>query len=266
VNTRLRAAPSGFTLVELLVVVAVLAVLAGVVLPKFDRVQLKANKAVAGSNIADTSRAVQSYRALHNRYPDGWDSLLDSTGALWVPGAPGTTPGLDPQLVGGPPTGSPTKLTTATFSGANEELRSLGRIGITTLYDLNGSTDIPGNRFTVTRTIAVGDKYATVNAADGDGKAIIDQVYPANKKTGGTSGAIPSGKHLLVVGIGPLNNIIGDILQECPTYANIDPSQYYNRNLAIFEFSEGGSRAELKAIVGADADRLEEEINDFFAP
>ena len=67
-----------------------------------------------------------------------------------------------------------------------------------------------------------------------------------------------------MLGFGPANQSIGDVLQECPTYANTDPTQYYNRNLAIYEVDSGGSRAELKAVVGGDADRIDEEVADFY--
>lgn len=272
---------SGFTLIEMIVVVAILVILAGLVLPKLDRAQLKANKGVAASNLGGVSRYIQTYRVMHNVYPDRWDSLLASVmpadasptlgaatlPALVFPGAPAQEPGVDPQLTGGPPTGSPTKLTTTTLVedavADVHEVRSLARMGITTVLDW-GSSGVPGDRFTEPRTLADGSVVATVNAADGDGRAIIDHIYPENRLPGGVSGTVPSGKKLVVFGFGPLNTVIGDILQESPTYANTDPTQYYNRNLAIFEVSAGGSRAELKAVVGGDADRIDEEVNDFY--
>ncbi|MBE7464626.1 MAG: prepilin-type N-terminal cleavage/methylation domain-containing protein [Planctomycetes bacterium] len=264
-RTLRRTHSAGFTLIELLVVVAILVILAGLVLPKLDKVQLKSNKAVAASNIHDVSRYIQTYRVLHNFYPDRWDSLVttDATPVLWE-AATEADPGLEPQLVGGPVPASPEKLTTATFQ-SDEEIRSLSRLGITTMLDLDGSASgIPGDRFTIPRTIADGDTYATINVLDDDGKAIVDRIYPENRLPSGTSGAIPSGKKLLVVGVGPLNTMIGDVVQDTPFYSNTDPVKYYHRFLAIFEFSTGGSRAELKAVVGADADRLDEEINDFY--
>lgn len=258
-----RALKAGFTLIELLVVVAILVILAGLILPKLDKIQLKSNKAVAAANIHDVSRYIQTYRVLHNFYPDRWDSLLTSGGtpALWE-AATLNDQGLDPQLVGGPIPASPEKLTIATFA-SDDEIRSLSRIGIGTMLDL-GTGGIPGDRFTQPRTIANGATYATINTADGDGRALIDHIYPENRLPTGTSGAIPGGKKLIVVGVGPLNSMIGDVVQDTPFYSNTDPAKYYHRFLAIFEFSTGGSRAELKAVVGTDADRLDEEINDFY--
>jgi len=263
----------GFTLIEMLVVVAIMVALAGYVLAKLDRAQLKSNKGVAANNMGGVSRYIQTYRVLHNVYPDRWDSLVTPAGDLVVPGAPGTSPGLDPQLVGGPPAQSPTKLATTTLS--DDEVRSLTRLSVTTLLDWNDASDaVPGDRFQLTRALAGGGTVATLNWGPGvlapatgddeDAAAIIDHIYPLNHTDAGVSGSIPAGKKLVVFGFGPSNAAIGDVLQECPTYANTDPAQYYNRNLAIFEVDSGGGRCELKAVVGGDADRIDEEINDFY--
>src|SRR5262245_60269740 len=153
-NAALRRA---FTLIELVIVVGVLVILAGLLLPSLDLYKLKANKGVAAANMGDISRAVQQFYAQNNVYPDRWDSLL-SGGQLWTPGPPGGNPGLDPQLVGGPPAGSPTKLTTTTLTenGTLHEVRSLTRMGITTVLDLDATTNLPGNRFSVVRPLVDG--------------------------------------------------------------------------------------------------------------
>lgn len=264
-----RALKAGFTLIELLVVVAILVILAGLILPKLDKVQLKANKGVAASNIHDVSRYIQTYRVMHNFYPDRWDSLMDTGSSLWT-AANIDSPGLEPQLVGGPIPASPRKLVVTTTGLTNGEVRSLSRLGIGTMLDLDStSTSIPGSRFAIERPIAQGQQFATINVADGDGSDLVDYIYPQNKVKStanptGTPGAIPSGKRLLVVGVGPRNTMIGDVVQDAPFYSNTDPAKYYHRFLAVFEISDSGSRAELKAVVGADADRLDEEINDFY--
>lgn len=290
---RMKRRQGGFTLIEMIVVVAILVILAGFILPKLDRVMLKSNKGVAAANMGGVSRYIQTYRIVHNVYPDVWDSLVNegttvASHTLVAPGIPGTTPGIDPQLTGGPPGGSPKKLTTLDLSPtgsftATERLkaaRSLSRMGITRILDWTASSgELPGNRFLSDRTNATtaGSLFnalgtdtaadavvAIPNVADGDGAALIDHIYPENKLPGGVSGTIPTGKILVVFGFGPLNKAIGDVLQECPTYANTDATQYYNRNLAIFEVSLGGSRAELKAVVGGDADRIDEEVADYY--
>lgn len=250
----------GFTLIELVVVVGILVILAGLLLPSVDVYKLKANKGVAAANMTDISRGVQQFYAQNNVYPDRWDSLLSGT-SLWVPGPPGTTPGLDPQLVGGPPAGSPHKLTTTqlTENGTVHEVRSLTRMGITSVLDLDASDSLPGNRFTVVRALIDGATVATVNIADDDGLAIVHHFYPQADPP-----VIPPDKKLVVFGLGPTNGMVGRAMQETPFYSNTDSTQYYNRYLVIFEVDGGGSRARLLGVVGGDADRIDEEIADYF--
>lgn len=259
-TVRIRTHRSAFTLIELVVVVGILVILAGILLPSLDVYKLKANKGVAAANMTDISRAVQQFYAQNNVYPDRWDSLLSGT-SLWIPGEPGGAPGLDPQLVGGPPAGSPHKLTTTQLveNATTHEVRSLTRMGITTVLDLDTSDGLPGNRFTRVRALVDGATVATINTADEDGEAIVHHFYPQVDPP-----VIPDGKKLVVFGFGPTNGMVGRAVQETPFYSNTDSTQYYNRYLAIFEVDSGGSRARLLGIVGGDADRIDEEIADYF--
>src|SRR5262245_33339820 len=137
----------GFTLIEMLVVVAILVILAGFILPKLDRVQLKANKGVAAANMSGVSRYIQTYRILHNVYPDRWDSLLDGTALKQATLNP-PAPGIDPQLTNGwtDLAVEPHKLTTMTIPG-DGALRSLTRMGITTVLDWDtAGSQLPGDR------------------------------------------------------------------------------------------------------------------------
>ncbi len=246
-NLRKRLS-AGFTLIELIVVMAVLTVLAGLLLPKLDVFKLKANKASAASNIHGVDRFVQSYKVQKDLFPDIQDSLLDAAGtALFSE--------LDPQLNGSTP-GSPTKLTTTTIVDANE-LRSLNRVGITSVLDHN-TGGFPGDSAEVPRLLAIGGTYATINSADSDGLAIIEHFYP------GSGGVVPAGKKIFVGGLGPRNQMVGDILHTAPFYANTDQLSYYNRFLVAYEVDDGGSRARLLGSLGADGDTISEEIIDFY--
>lgn len=257
---RIQSRTRGFTLIELVVVVGILVVLAGLVLPNLDVLNLRANKGVASTTMADLSRSVQQYYTQRASYPDRWDSLLTDTGELWVPGEPGGDPGLDPGLVGGPPVGSPTKLTTLTLT--EPQVRSLTRMGIATLLDLEDSTEPPGSRFLVARPIDTGEVVATLNPTDGKAQGIIRSLYP--RQADPDNPVIPTGKNVVVFGFGPTNNMVGEDLQVAPFYPGVNATQYYNRYLAIFEIDDGGGRARMMAIMGGDGDPLEEEIYDFF--
>lgn len=245
----------GFTLIELVVVVAVLAILAGLVLPKLDVFKLKANKATAAANIAGVDRFVESFKCQKDNYPDGWDSLLDNA-------APTTLyTKLDPQLTGSIP-GSPIKLTVMTTGLTVNQARSLNRVGILNMHHHDATAGFPGNSaLTANTAIASGVRLATLNApADGDAQAIINELYP---------NGLPSGKTLVVFGLGPLselcNNTSGNAtLHGAPFYANTDQLKYYNRFLALFEVDDNGGRAKFLCALGADADRLNEEVVDFY--
>jgi len=248
------SAARGFTLIELVVVIAILTVLAGLILPKLDVFKLKANKASAASNIAGVTRFVESYKVQKDVFPDNWDSLLDSTTQTTLFSQ------LDPQLIGpaasGIP-GSPTKLTTTTI-GTEDELRSLVRVGITSMLD-HSAGGFPGNSATsAPRVLAIGATYATINAADSDGQAILAAFYPK------TNGVVPANKKIAVFGFGPRNDATGQVVYTAPFYANTDQTKYYNRFLVAFEVDTGGSRARMLGSLGADADRIEEEIQDFY--
>ena len=76
--------PAAFTLVELLVVLAVIAVLLGLLLPVFSAVRLRADRTVALSQMHQIAVAIASYPADHNgRLPGplfpGQMPMLDAT-------------------------------------------------------------------------------------------------------------------------------------------------------------------------------------------
>jgi prepilin-type N-terminal cleavage/methylation domain-containing protein len=241
---------AGFTLVELIVVMAVLTVLAGLVLPKLDVFKLKANKASAASNMHGVDSIVTGYKVQKDVFPDQWDSLLDATNTTAL------FPGLDPQLIGGT-VGSPHKLTTTTIA-SDDELRSLNRVGLLTVFD-HVAGGFPGDSASSgPRTFTTGDTLATINAADPDGAGILAQFYPL------TGGVVPAGKKVVAFGLGPRNQIIGDMLHAAPFYANTDQLKYYNRFLVCYELDSTGARARLLGSLGADGDTISEEIVDFY--
>lgn len=69
----------GFSLIELIVVIAVIALLASIVLTSFNTVQFKAHDARRISEMQSAQKALELYYIAHGRYPDpnpamcGWD-------------------------------------------------------------------------------------------------------------------------------------------------------------------------------------------------
>lgn len=259
----------GFTLLELIVVLAVLVALAGLAVAKLDLLQLKAEKATAGMDMRNISRLIQTYRATSNFYPNNWDSLLE-TGATTLrqasaPGATPVQPGLDPGIAGGNGFADP-KLAVMAVADAltANDVKSLARLGITTVYDHDGTTTLPyGDKFITLRNIAVGDRLVTINNTPGGaGQKIIRSIYP----TPGTP-TIPTGRKLVVFGLGKWCTVVGNtdqnaVISEPPTYPYSN-DLYYNRYLAVFEIDGGGGRCRLVAVLGADGDLAADELAEF---
>lgn len=253
----------GFTLLELIVVLAILVGLAGLAVAKLDLLQLKAEKASAGMDMRNISRLIQTFRATSNFYPNNWDSLLHQGTTLQQAGAPGAIPlvaGLDPGIAGGNGFTSPKLAVSAPLTDG--QVKSLARLGITRVYDHDASTSVPyANGFTVGRDIAAGTVLATINTATPDGLKIMNSIYPTPRPVGWTTGdpepipAPPANRSLVVLGLGKWCTVIGStdqnaVISEPPTYPYSN-DLYYNRYLAVFEIDNGGGRCRLVAVLGA---------------
>jgi prepilin-type N-terminal cleavage/methylation domain-containing protein len=78
---------AGFSLVELMIVVAIMAILAAIAIPSFLRFSMRAKTAEATSNLAAIRTAQESYRAEEDTY-----LACAADPALWAAGAGASTP------------------------------------------------------------------------------------------------------------------------------------------------------------------------------
>jgi prepilin-type N-terminal cleavage/methylation domain-containing protein len=78
----------GFTRVELLIVVIILAILAAIVIPQFSSATTDANEAALDSNLSALRSATELYKAQHNNTNPG--ATITSGGAGCATGAKGT--------------------------------------------------------------------------------------------------------------------------------------------------------------------------------
>lgn len=272
----MRRTSHGFTLIELLVVVAILVALAGLVLPKLDGVVLKSNRGIAANNISGVDRYIQTYRVLHNVYPNFYDSLLDTSGAL-----PSV---LNDELTGAGAIAIHTKLKTATglTTGDDSNLASLARVGITDVFDWDGGTDSPSGHFTDgPHTLSGSRNYATLNVTpitdpldsnrlvlnstpgtdDGDAREIYEYLYPQSNP----SRHQIAGSKLIVMGFGRNNSAIGEVMNNAPLYPNSDPTTKYCHYLVVFEARADHNRAIFKCALGSDGDLMQGEIDEYFS-
>ena len=86
-----RLAQRGFTLVELLIVVIILAILAAIIIPQFTAATDDANQSAYDTNIANIRAAIDLYRQQHQAYPGAVASSGGScpAGSAAVDGAAG---------------------------------------------------------------------------------------------------------------------------------------------------------------------------------
>ncbi|HUT24889.1 MAG TPA: prepilin-type N-terminal cleavage/methylation domain-containing protein [Sumerlaeia bacterium] len=69
-----RAPRRAFTLIELLIVVAIIAILAAIAVPNFLEAQTRSKVSREKSDLRALATAWESYRLDYNRYPIDWDS------------------------------------------------------------------------------------------------------------------------------------------------------------------------------------------------
>src|SRR3989344_5444064 len=74
-----RLGNKGFTLVEIMIVVAIIVLLAAIAIPNLLRARLNANEAAAVAGLSAISTAAQSYRGANPAYPTVLTSLSGAT-------------------------------------------------------------------------------------------------------------------------------------------------------------------------------------------
>jgi len=74
----MRKLKKAFTLVEIMIVVAIIAILAGVAIPNLLRARVNAHEASAKSILKTVANALESYYAINNLYPSSTSSLMGS--------------------------------------------------------------------------------------------------------------------------------------------------------------------------------------------
>lgn len=70
---------SGFTLIEIILVVVIIGILAGIAIPRMGGQSYKAQTGQATSNIVALSMAVQQYEMINGNYPSSLEGLLDES-------------------------------------------------------------------------------------------------------------------------------------------------------------------------------------------
>ena len=74
-----RFAERGFTLVEIMIVVAIIALLAAIAIPNVLRGRTTANESAAIGNVRTLVSSLEMYRSVYNEYPSNWRTNMYNT-------------------------------------------------------------------------------------------------------------------------------------------------------------------------------------------
>ncbi|MSU36070.1 MAG: prepilin-type N-terminal cleavage/methylation domain-containing protein [Pedosphaera sp.] len=224
------SARSGLTLIELVVVLAVLVALAGLIIGNFPGIIRKASRSSGATSVQDLSRAVQYSYTTTLKYPTGFDSLLETATTLYNKLPPTST---NAGIYAG------AQLTPGTISAP--EGAALVKIGLTNSlrHTAAVSTDV-----TWTSTLPGQTAYSFDNAANLSVTTINSTVaYSVFKADTNNFSA----KKWLIFGVGAGCSLVGPnaTILEAPVHYGADASQnpkdYYQRYAVCFEVDSSGS-------------------------
>jgi len=281
----------GFTLLELIIVVAILAIIAGGLIAAYDGLDKQASKGVATFNIGALDQAIRTFAVVNNSHPDNYDSLLFSDDAS---GTDGTALNLLPAKLQG-------KLSPLALSAAGVD--AFNAVGITQARYVTGASGNGWDNVAGTHSIPqrVFDNPtrgagASIALAAGTVVAIVetdqstDFLGAANTDSSrlrDIAGLDENLPHAVVAfGIGNNSTLVkqdGDTgtskltntsLSEAPFYTDV-PKEEYNRYIALyhiatdsnddgtFDTGEHFSKARFLGVIDTKGDWYDEEYAEF---
>lgn len=260
-----------FSLLELVVVVMILASLAGLVISKVDWARRSADTATAASGMAQVQQNLQLYRTAKGVYPDRFDSLIDASTLATTPaiydelfiGHGLTTSTLRPATFAAAPPGPPTGF-----------VFSLQHVGMATVVDHDPAATFPGDSATSIRAAsAFGFNVSTVLAAVNPASTLARSIYPASTPATADPTAhtiLPNGVTgeepvtLVALGVGPNCSAIGSTMSSAPMCSAVDPTGNYPRYVAIFACFASGKRAELEGVIDSTGQVVTGQLKNFY--
>ncbi|MEM0966931.1 MAG: prepilin-type N-terminal cleavage/methylation domain-containing protein [Verrucomicrobiota bacterium] len=246
----------GLTLVELLVVLAIITAVAGIVIPIIPDSQQRSHGATGAGNVRELAKAVEVQKSSTGSFGNEWDSLIDSN----------------------PATVAPTDLVVEDLSspgvGTVEEaiVNALVEAGIVTAYEHDDFSDPTVNQTFDGLTIALVDKLgsdedvATLTAAGEDRLGL-----PGSVLNGVPASDIEA---YVAFGVGQESTLVGRSLVDAPVQypsGATNPTDHYSRFIAVFAVPVDGAPLRLATITGvedlAGGDRLRrlgDYLDDYF--
>jgi len=235
--TRIRKR-SGFTLVELIVVLMILAGLATILIPGVTDMVARTNASSSAANIAEVSNAIQRYEATYFAYPDNLDSMKSALGV----GTDLTT--LSADLLAD--TVNVTVTTALRVPLTNAGLTSVG---------VHGTTD---------------DTFVLATATSLSDDDVLLGLETAKQVSLGLETIGVANKYILL-GVGALSEMNGTVTIDAPVYfpedGTLNPDTIYGRYIAVFQITDGTdplTRARFVTVLTAIGDGLSEKLSDYF--
>ena len=164
------------TLIELIVVMMILIALAGLLVPMLPSMLTRAHTSTCSTNMAECCKAITTYQALYQSYPNNWDALTDGTTMINYLAGSGLN-GWPPGQGNGAGNGEVTQITLTAAEALN-----LTGVGITSVQPM----------------------VATAGTTPGDQQA-FDPTFNYYVSTLPTTGALPITTGSILAGLDPTN-------------------------------------------------------------
>lgn len=298
----LKKNQDGFTLLELIVVIAILAIIAGGLLVSYDGLEAKAAKGQATFDLAAVDKGIRSFKVVGGSYPNELDAMLtDNAGTVACSGTSCTLgagqfyTGLHNNLQGtdGSLSTADGKLGLYTLTAA--DVTALNNAGITQVRYIANATNtvgnIPNRDFDdaprgkgVLTALAAGSVVPVVESEGlGADTTCSGPIFTsACNRLNDITGLNPAQQHIVVaLGVGNNSSIVSDVsgtanagFAEAPFYTDVAKNQY-GRYIALFHLAsdtndngtiESGERFTTARFVGVldpKGDWLDEEYAEF---
>lgn len=283
---RRRSLRSGFTLVELVVVLLIIATVAGLVIPAVASLGRTTDMAASAKTQQDVNANLQQFFVLQKRYPQGCDSLMiDATasGSSTTPDTPGSNDGTPDAIYSPKFDATGQQISGMTNSNPNlfgmlvvgtltaNQRRSFTRGGFDyvfdhEVYDWNANTGVANSsdsavfRRTLpssgTMVAAVLNPALGVNMTTSSGaytllRGLVPSELVQNTTNPQNWDWIPeTGTQIVAVGIGPRCRLVPTTMLNTPIYPGND-GKYYGRYVAFFKVFESGERPVLVGVSDA---------------
>lgn len=255
---------TGFTLIELVMVIMILAIVAGLAVPIVGWLRRSANYGAQANIQASIAQNLEFYRTTYgnNAYPEHLDSLLLDASS----GAGGVDPTqtiASATSFGHDGIGSVIQLETLN-GDFTQSIKAVGHV-----YDhvddssqwLQGN---PGNSALVERVLsAAGDNvYATIDRTSSGGAALFREWYGVDADEWPLETEV---KHI-AFGIGPNSDLVGLTMQAAPIDPRVDAASQYNRFVAVFAVynPRNGRRAQLRGVINAKGRSANNALSEFW--